>query len=727
MIYIRQVSYLAGCLLHRKCICLVSFFCLVFCLLSSSAFSEQSLPLEDTLRLQAGDVIQVVLGDEEVFLKPLALNRKGRVLLPEVGSITLAGLTLPEAKEKVKTALSVGYVIGIDFSLSLVERRLPITILGYVNNPGPIVLPAEGNIQMALQLAGGLASGAQLDKLQVRRAGKLIVFDYKAYLDSGDLAALPELKSLDVLFVPVSPLLGNVQMDFDAATLSSGGDAAEASLAIKVFGEVNNPGIFSYKNGNTVVDVLMRAGGVTRYAGVEHIRIINKSQPVIFDLKAYLDSGNVDLLPKLKAGATVFVPKQEDNIKTGASTVYVMGEVFKPGAYESQEGMSFFDVLANAGGPPRFSESRQVRIIRCNGRVDEFDLLAYTEGLTSAQPPLINPGDAIFIPEKSDLNEKSWLKVSPNRAVRVLGAVIRPGRYEWSDEMSLLDLIAHAGGPSSNGDITQIKILNDHAPDSTITFNLQQFIYEGGDFNTLPKITAGSTIMVPELPHDLTDNKSRWIRQSAENSIYVFGQVGTPGRYAFNNKLGFLDILSAADGPTVAADIHHVHITHRNGLKAHAETFDLGLYFKTGDETLLPTVKAGDTIYLPEREQPWLDQKKENTVRVLGAINKPGRYRFDDSMTLLDLLAEAGGPTETAYLKRIVVVNLSQVEAGGDQSRSFNLEGFVKNPDFSQLPIVRVGDTVYVPDISTSHWSIFMDAITDIFKIVSVVAILGTL
>ncbi|MDA1379017.1 hypothetical protein PCI56_03035 [Plesiomonas shigelloides subsp. oncorhynchi] len=58
------------------------------------------------------------------------------------------------------------------------------------------------------------------------------------------------------------------------------------------------------------------------------------------------------------------------------------------------------DILANAGGPTRYSESRQIRIIRANGSIEPFDLQGYTEGLTKRALPPINPGDAIFIPEK---------------------------------------------------------------------------------------------------------------------------------------------------------------------------------------------------------------------------------------------------------------------------------------------------------------------------------------
>ena len=170
----------------------------------------------------------------------------------------------------------------------------------------------------------------------------------------------------------------------------------------------------------------MRAGGVTRYAGVETIRVINKNEPINFNLKDYLDSGDKSRLPAVSEGTTIFVPVEEEGVKGGARTVYVMGEVYHPGAYEAKDDSDFFDIIANAGGPTRWAEGRQIRIIRADGEVDRFDLQGYTEGVNDSAIPDISPGDAIFVPEKTDLNEKSWLKIGPDRAVRIIGAVIHP-------------------------------------------------------------------------------------------------------------------------------------------------------------------------------------------------------------------------------------------------------------------------------------------------------------
>ena len=685
----------------------------VFLLWQNQAFGSESI-------LRAGDVLSISLPGESRFSEPFRIDRQGRVTLPETGRLLIAGLSNEDALEVVRASLSSVYRDLSRLSLAIMERRLPVTVLGYVRNPGPVDLEDGATIQIALSAAGGISPGAQLDRLRLRRGDRESIFNYKNYLDTGDLSLIPELMPLDVIFVPASPLTGNVQVEFDARTLNSIDDAAEDGSSITVFGEVHRPGAYAFKAGATIIDMIMRAGGVTRYAGVEQIRIISEGNPILFNMREYLDTADKSLMPGLNMGDTIFVPQVTDQIQGGSRTVYVMGEVFKPGAYETKDDASFFDILATAGGPTRFAETRRIRIIHADGKVSSFDLSAYTEGNKGITPPTILPGDAILVPEKVDMNEKSWLEVAPQRAIRIIGAVNRPGRYEWSGEMSVMDLIAHAGGPRAEADTAHVQVLSADADGSVaaIEFDLKRFLEKGGDLSSLPSLKAGDTLVVPELPRVPNDNRSQWVRQSSERSIHIFGQVGAPGRYAFNEDLNFLDILSAAQGPTANADLRNVRITHRGEVGARTTHLNLALYFETGDESMLPKVRSEDVIYIPERNRAWLENSKETTVRVLGAVGKPGRYKFDDSMTILDLLAEAGGPTDLAVLDNITVVNITKEEP---RARSFDLVAFAKSGDFTTLPVLRNGDTVFVASINQSDWKIFSEGISSAVSILSLV------
>jgi protein involved in polysaccharide export with SLBB domain len=678
---------------------------------------------EPTLKI--GDVLTIDLPGEQAFNKPFQIDRKGMIQLPEIGGVMVKDRTLAAASAAIRDALGHAFRDLDKLSVTLKEQKLLVSVHGYVKNPGNVELAPDATVQMAIVAAGGLVQGAQLDKIQLKRPnGTTTEFDYKKYLDTGDMALLPHLDPLDVIFVPASPLTGKVQIDFDGKTLAAAGDGGEDHSSIKVFGEVNTPAIFAWKKGATVIDMIMRAGGVTRYAAPDQIRIINKSTPIVFNLAAYLDSGDKKLLPEIEPGATIFVPKQVEEVRRGALTVYVMGEVAKPGAFETKEGATFIDILANAGGPTRFADTRQIRIIRSTGKVEMFDMPKYTEG-KAGKPPAVAAGDAIFVPEKNETQEPSWLKIPTTRAVQVMGALYKPGRFEWSDEMSLFDLIAQAGGPTARADIAHIQILrNENDRANPIHFNLESFLKGGGSIKDVPKIKAGYVVMVPELPQDPSDNKAQWTRQAPEQSIYVMGQVGIPGRYAFNTSLGFLDIITAANGPTGTADLRNIRVSHRGQPGAKVTNVNLSLYLQTGDEKLLPKVKPGDVIYVPDRTKDYLDQPASRTVRLLGAVNKPGRYQFSDDMSILDLLAEAGGPTTEAMQEKILVVNLSSGQA---QARVFDLLGFAKTGDISRLPVVRAGDVVYVPNRNQDEWRQFREEARDIVQAASLFSIMSAL
>ncbi len=287
--------------------------------------------------VKVGDLVQINLPGEASLNKGFQVDKRSCINLPEIGPVFVAGYNETQLQNVITDNLKTVFRDVSNARVFIKQQQLLISVQGYVVKPGEYTLPSGSNIQMFLYEAGGLRAGAQLDKIIVKRGNKSIEFDYKRFLDTGDDSKLPALESLDVLFVPASPLVGNIEQEFDAAKLANSGDSADSARAIKVFGEVNAPGSFTYKPNTTLVDVVMRAGGVTRYASVEQIRVITNNTPIMFNLKRYLDTGDQSLLPEILPGATIFVPKQEEEIKAGANVVYVMGEVAHPGAYEGKK------------------------------------------------------------------------------------------------------------------------------------------------------------------------------------------------------------------------------------------------------------------------------------------------------------------------------------------------------------------------------------------------------
>ncbi len=93
-------------------------------------------------------------------------------------------------------------------------------------------------------------------------------------------------------------------------------------------------------------------------------------------------------------------------------------------------------------------------------------------------------------------------------------------------------------------------------------------------------------------------------------------------------------------------------------------------------------------------------------------------------MTLLDLLAEAGGPSDVAYLEKISVVNHSLNEG---QARTFDLVEFSRTADFRSIPVLRAGDTVYIPNKDESTMEQVRVVMKDVFQIVATIALIGAL
>jgi protein involved in polysaccharide export with SLBB domain len=503
----------------------------------SFTISAQTTTQEPTL--QPGDTILLSLPGESSLNKIVQVKRDGRILLPEIGDIAVAGLTLSQATKKAKKLLQDVIHDLSSFQLKLKQRRLIISVLGYVKNPGSIDLPQSAGIQEAITAAEGLIPGAQLDKLQVRRGTDVFEFDYKSYLDTGDTAKLPLLRSLDTIFVPASALIGNVQVDFDANKIEIDGDGAGSAQAIEIFGQVK-----------------------------------------------------------------------------------------------------------------------------------------------------------------------------------------KPGRYEWSENPNLFELINHAGGPKDQANLTKVKILSKSKEGqvTSLVYDMATFIEQGGSLNDIPQLKPRDTVMVPALTIIGGDEKSKWLRQSSDDSIYVMGEVTAPGRYMFSNGMHFLDILAAAKGPNEKADVHNIRITHRNGNTSRVTELDLGQYFEQGDESLLPIVKTGDVIYVPSKDRSWVNERKERTIRILGAVNKQGRYRFNHNMTILDLLAQAGGLASSAEAAGIVVVNGSCCE---QKVSNFNLVKFSETGDFKQLPQLNNGDTIYVLHKDDSTWNRVIDGIQDTVSVLSILKVLG--
>jgi len=86
-------------------------------------------------------------------------------------------------------------------------------------------------------------------------------------------------------------------------------------------------------------------------------------------------------------------------------------------------------------------------------------------------------------------------------------------------------------------------------------------------------------------------------------------------------------------------------------------------------------------------------------VYVLGEVDKPGAYDFQNGITLASILASAGGTTRDAKLRQVLVVRNYYTTPDIIIS---NMSGYLKKGNFNENVILRSGDVVYVPSTHVS-------------------------
>ena len=80
---------------------------------------------------------------------------------------------------------------------------------------------------------------------------------------------------------------------------------------------------------------------------------------------------------------------------------------------------------------------------------------------------------------------------------------------------------------------------------------------------------------------------------------------------------------------------------------------------------------------------------------IVGEIAKPGTYPLTEQMTVLDAIAQAGGPRDFAKVKKIYV--LRQLKGGERLRIPFNYKDIIRGRNFHQNVELQPGDTIVVP------------------------------
>ena len=390
-------------------------------------------------RVGPGDFFEINIWSPTARNFVLSVTPEGTLLVPGVGEILVAGMSLAAAREEL-TSRAQKALPRSDVSATLTEaRRVRVHVSGLVREPGTYELFAHQRLADALARAGNVL----LERGSVRHVTRTLdgvenEFDPLAFYAQADLSQNPYLVGGEFITVrPREPRQDQLQIS----------------------GAVNHPGFVEFHEGDLVSDLIRFAFDFAPRADFENITITRlgpSGAPQTQTVSATRgeDGWHIDHDVPLERGDRVYVDHllKEDKF----ATVAVYGEVHRPGHYTVvEDSTSLTELVAAAGGLTHMASPLGARVLRPSfqgmvGRdsippvlsIDVHKLLA---GDLSADVAL-RDGDSVFVPAMS-------------LGVQVVGHVHRPGILSYHPEFGVAEYVELAGGYTNLADRKGLRLV----------------------------------------------------------------------------------------------------------------------------------------------------------------------------------------------------------------------------------------------------------------------------
>jgi polysaccharide export outer membrane protein len=334
--------------------------------------------------LQNNDLIRITVFQEDDLTTETRISKSGTIMFPLLGSLQLAGKTVADAQEEIRTKLDKDYIVHPDVTVSVLEySELHISVLGEVQKPGNVDIPPVSGLDLlgAVAACGGYTPDADATHVNIRRVvdGKEVVL----YIDATELARNPK----------APPFM--VQPD-DAITVPY------VKKWVTVLGEVQKPGkvVLPTEGDLDLLGALALASGYTPDADptrVEVRRTVN-GQDVVIPVNA------TELAQDSKVKAFILQPGDSITVHYAQTWVTVIGDVQKPGQVRipPEGGLDLLGAVALAGGFDANADIARVSVRRTvNGRDIILNVDAKKLSHDSrVEAFMVQPGDSITVPQR---------------------------------------------------------------------------------------------------------------------------------------------------------------------------------------------------------------------------------------------------------------------------------------------------------------------------------------
>ena len=499
--------------------------------------------------VQSGDELQVAIwGSVDADLR-LTVDKGGRISIPRVGPVLVAGLRYSELQEAITRRVKLVFK-NFELSVSLGRLRgVRVYVTGFVQRPGAYAVAGLSTVMSAVMRAGGPAAAGSFRQIDLRREGKTVAtLDLYDLLLRGDRSGDRLVQPDDVILVkPIGP-----------------------QVALR--GSVNKPAVYELKAGETLQDLLKMAAGFSPVAdqsrvALERLDNRNAQRVVQINLQANDQTPlvNGDVVRVFSAVEAALSSKRQNK------RVLVDGEVVNPGEYVLPADSTITDALRAAGGmtPSAYvfaaqfmresvrktqqeNFDRALQELETDAAKASFSTRASNADDVAAQAAnaqgtarLIDrmraskPNGRVVLQLQTEgdtlpalaLEDGDHLYIPPRpTTVGVFGSVFNTGSYLYTPGREVADYLRLAGGPMRGADDRSVFVVRANG-------NVVSSLQDGTWFNKLGKLSAlkaepGDTIFVPE---EL--NKTTFI-QNARDWTQIFFQLAV-GAAGLKTATGF--------------------------------------------------------------------------------------------------------------------------------------------------------------------------------------------
>lgn len=252
------------------------------------------------------------------------------------------------------------------------------------------------------------------------------------------------------------------------------------SSKVHVMGEAEKPGLFYLTGPTTLLEILSRAGGLSKTAGKDLVLVRSETgkSTVLLRLDVRrIQAGDVKENILLQNGDVMFVPK--------ASAFFVLGEVNKAGTFALDKETSVLEAVTLAGGFNNTAAPSGVKILRrkADGKQETISL-----DLSGAVPRdksfRVEDGDTVMVPK--------------GNTFFVFGEVKKPGAYQLDKETNVLEGITIAGGFTDKAAPGRTRVIRTtDRGQQTISVDMNDVIRRGQRDKAI-RLLENDVIVVPE-------------------------------------------------------------------------------------------------------------------------------------------------------------------------------------------------------------------------------------